>query len=137
MGPERALLSIEAWTRRLETGPEKSKFEKVESFAFKKFETFIILCVALAIGAREAAAMSAGQAAETRQILEETRQNRQDSGNSGSGGDSEAAVETRSGMENRPAHDNEVTTEAMTQIADAAPLNCRTICECRRTCGRR
>jgi hypothetical protein len=102
---------------------EKSKFEKVESFAFKKFETFIILCVALAIGAREAAAMSAGQAAETRQILEETRQNRQDSGNSGSGGDSEAAAESRSGMENRPvAHDNEVTTEAMTQIADAAPL---------------
>src|SRR5688572_13793624 len=98
---------------------EKSKFEKAESLAFKKFETFIILCVALAIGAREAAAMSAGQAAETRQILEETRQNRQDSG---SGGDSEAA-ESRSGMENRPvAHDNDVTTEAMTQIADAAPL---------------
>ena len=78
MGPERALLSIEAWIRRQETVPEKSKFEKVDSFAFKKFETFIILCVALAIGASEAAAMSAGQVTETRQILEETRQNRQD-----------------------------------------------------------
>jgi hypothetical protein len=56
---------------------EKPKFEKVDSFAFKKFETFIILCVALAIGASEAAAMSADQVSEARQILEETRQNRQ------------------------------------------------------------
>ena len=53
---------------------EKPKFEKVDSFAFKKFETFIILCFALAIGAREAAA---GQAVEPRQILEGTHQNRQ------------------------------------------------------------
>ena len=89
MGPERALLNIEAWRRRQETVPEKSKFEKVDSFAFKKFETFIILCVALAIGAREAAAMSAGQAAETRQILEETRQNRQNSGDSEADGNPE------------------------------------------------
>jgi hypothetical protein len=92
---------------------EKSKFEKVETLAFKKFETFIILCVALAIGASNAAA---GQAAESHQILEETRQNRQDSGNS-------EAAESRSGMENPPvAHDDEVTTAAMTQIAEDAPL---------------
>jgi hypothetical protein len=89
---------------------EKPKFEKVDSFAFKKFETFIILCVALAIGAREATAMAAEQVPEARQILEETRQNRQKSGDS-------EADETRSGMENLPvAHDGEVTNEAMTQI---------------------
>jgi hypothetical protein len=89
---------------------EKSKFEKVDSFAFKKFETFIILCVALAIGASEATAMSAEQVPEARQILEETRQNRQNNGDS-------EADETRIGMENHPvAHDSEVTNEAMTQI---------------------
>lgn len=65
----------------METSPgdstEKPKFEKVDSFAFKSFETFIILCVALAIGASQAAAMAAPQVSEDRQILEETRQNRQ------------------------------------------------------------
>jgi hypothetical protein len=61
---------------------EKSKFEKVDSFAFKKFETFIILCFALAIGAREAAA---GQAVDTRQILEEAHQNRQSDNEATSG----------------------------------------------------
>ncbi len=45
MGPERALLNIEAWIRRTGDSTEKPKFEKVDSFAFKKFETFIILCV--------------------------------------------------------------------------------------------
>lgn len=98
---------------------EKSKFEKVDSFAFKKFETFIILCVALAIGAREVAA---GQAVETRQILEETHQNRQNNGDSD-------AEETRSGMENHPvAHDGEVTNGAMTRIEAPArelPRNLR------------
>jgi hypothetical protein len=95
---------------------EKSKFEKVETLAFKKFETFIILCVALAIGASSAAA---GQASETRQILEETRQNRQVSGESA---ESDAA-ETRSGMETRPvADDNDVTPVAMTQIAEPLEL---------------
>lgn len=73
---------------------EKPKFEKVDSFAFKKFETFIILCVALAIGASRAAAMTAEQVSESRQILEETRQNRQS--------------------------DNAVTNGAMTQSTDAA-----------------
>lgn len=98
---------------------EKSKFEKADSFAFKKFETFIILCVALAIGAREAAA---GQAVDTRQILEEAHQNRQNIADSD-------VEEIRSGMENRPvAHDGEVTDGAMTQIAAPAldlPINLR------------
>jgi hypothetical protein len=92
---------------------EKSKFEKVERLAFKKFETFIILCVMLAIGAGTAAAMSSGQAPENRQIWQEDRQNRQDSTN-------DTAGDTRGGMENRPvAHDNAVTSSPMTEIAPA------------------
>jgi hypothetical protein len=63
--------------------------------------TFIILCAVLAVGASKAAA---GQAAESNQILEETRQNRQDSN------DSEAV-----------ASNNEVTTGAMTEIAEDLP----------------
>ena len=110
---------------------ENSKFEKVETLAFKKFETFIILCVALAIGASKAAA---GQSVENHQIWKETLQNRQVVGENG---DSEAA-ETRSGMENPPvADDNDVTTRAMTQFAGDMPLELRAICGCRRTCGRR
>ena len=95
---------------------EKPKFEKVDSFAFKKFETFIILCVVLAIGARQAAAM---QVTESRQIWEESRQNRQDS-------DRETAADTRIGMENRTvADDSAVTEAAMTRIADELPKNLR------------
>jgi hypothetical protein len=113
MDPERALLSMEGMETSSGDSTEKSKFEKVETLAFKKFETFIILCVALAIGAGSAAA---GQAAQNQQILEEARQNRHESG------DSEAA-EARSGMGNPPvADDNDVTTGAMTRIAEDVPL---------------
>jgi len=94
--------------------PEKPKFEKVDSFAFKKFETFIFLCVMLAIGARQAAAMSAEQVTEqvpeNRQIWEDSRQNRQESAESN-------ATETREAMENHAvADDSEVTNGAMTLI---------------------
>lgn len=102
---------------------EKPKFEKVDSFAFKKFETFIFLCVSLAIGAREAAAMAAEQVPENRQIWEESRQIRQNSAEAETNGDNsgesgaEHGAMTRSGMENPPvAHDSEVTNEAMTRI---------------------
>jgi hypothetical protein len=98
---------------------EKPKFEKADSFAFKKFETFIILCVALAIFASEAAAMSMGQASENRQILEEARQIRQES-------EDNNTTETRSGMENPPvADDDAVMFDAMTQIPDDLPRNLR------------
>jgi hypothetical protein len=80
MDPERALLSIRGMDTSSGDSTEKPKFEKVDSFAFKKFETFIILCVVLAIGAGQAAAMAQEQASETRQIWEESRQNRQESG---------------------------------------------------------
>jgi len=117
--------------------PEKPKFEKVDSFTFKKltaqrptgrcapfygagfasarqFETFIFLCVMLAIGARRAAAMAAEpvteQVPENRQIWEDNRQNRQENGDSN-------ATETREAMENRAvADDSEVTSAAMTPI---------------------
>ena len=67
MDPERALLSIE--------GMDTSSGDSTEQAQSKTF--IIILCLALAIVAREAAAMSEGQAIETRQILEEAHQNRQ------------------------------------------------------------
>jgi hypothetical protein len=96
---------------------EKPKFEKVDSFAFKKFETFIILCVVLAIAAGNAAAMPQEQASEHRQMWQEVRQNRQNNADS-------EAEETRSGMENRPvARDNAVTTGVMTRNDDAAHVS--------------
>jgi hypothetical protein len=95
---------------------KKPKFEKVDSFAFKKFETFIILCMALAIGASEAAAT---QVPENRQILEESRQIRQNNGDSD-------VEETPGGTENRAvAGDEAVTNGAMTQIPDELPRNLR------------
>lgn len=97
----------------------KPKFEKVESFAFKKFETFIILCVVLAIAAREAAGTPATQVPENRQVSEDSRQIRQNNGDSG-------AEETRGGAENRALSDDEpVMIEAMTQIPRELPRNLR------------
>jgi hypothetical protein len=102
--------------------PGKSKFEKVDSFAFKKFETFIFLCIALAISAKQAAAMAAQQVTENRQIWEEHRQNRQESADNA--GNSSTGIP--SDMENRSvARDSDVTksevtngaaNEAMTEI---------------------
>jgi hypothetical protein len=95
------------------------KFEKVDSFAFKKFETFIILCIALAIGAREAAAISATQVPENRQVLEDSRQIRQNNVDV-------EAEETPSGTENRAVPSDEAATiEAMTQIPGELPRNLR------------
>jgi hypothetical protein len=91
MGPERALLIIEGMDTSSGDSTEKPKFEKVESLAFKKFETFIILCVMLAFGARAAAAMPQGPATENRQIWQEDRQNRQEAINDNQEGTNESA----------------------------------------------
>jgi hypothetical protein len=129
MDPERLLLSIEGMDTSCGDSTEKPKFEKVDSFAFKKFETIIILCVALAIGASEAAAMSMGQASETRQNWREDRQIRQNSGDSGAEETHSGAEETRRGVENPPAaNDSAVTNDAMTRTDESVlelPRNLR------------
>jgi hypothetical protein len=108
MDTERALLSIKGMDTSSGDSTEKPKFEKVDSFAFKKFETFIILCVVLAIGARQAVAMTAEQASENRQNWEENRQNRQDrqdrqeTEDNGSGDNGAAADSTKSGESVEP-----------------------------------
>ena len=130
MGPERALLSIEAWIPRRRGQMENSKFEKVETLAFKKFETFIILCVALRDRCEQSGRGTIGREPSNQGDPSE-------SSVVGENGDSEAA-ETRSGMENPPvADDNDVTTRAMTQFAEDMPLELPRNLRCRRTCGRR
>jgi hypothetical protein len=96
MDTERALLSIRGMDTSSGDSTEKPKFEKVDSFAFKKFETFIILCVMLAIGAGQATTVAAEQASENRQIWGENRQNRQESGDSGSEDSGDSADSTKS-----------------------------------------
>lgn len=119
MDTERPLLSIEGMDTSSGDSTEKPKFEKVDSFAFKKFETFIILCVVLAIAAGQAAAMPAAQVSDSRPILEESRQNRQNNGDSG-------AEESRGGADTRALSDDEpVLIEAMTQIPRELPRNLR------------
>jgi hypothetical protein len=125
MDPERALLSMEGMETSSGDSSKPSKFEKVEALAFKKFETFIILCIMLAIGARSADARSEGQTFEARQVSPESRQNRQNEG-------IDHAGNSRSGMEHRPVvGDNAVTNAAMTHnsehveedaAADTVPL---------------
>jgi hypothetical protein len=99
---------------------EKSKFEKVETLAFKKFETFIILCVMLAIGASTAAAMSSGQAPENRQIWQEDRQNRQDRTNESDDTDDSTKSETQ---ELPSQHSQDLSAHDLP--AHALPVNLR------------
>jgi hypothetical protein len=76
----------------------------------EKSKTFIILCFALAFGVQEAAAMSAGQVVENRQIWEDTRQNRQEREDNENNGP--AAPPIDAGTPNpRPANDGERVQE--------------------------